>query len=158
MCPGELRVFFALYKQNNLLKEKFMKENVRRALAISGLAIALGTSGIVFDASANSGNNIKQSKHERFLRSKKIVQNSTTRHTGRRVFIGTVSNLTENSFTLTRATKTYTVNVTSETKILNHTWKSIALSDIKDGDKVRVLGTISDTIITAKKIRDISLQ
>ena len=42
-------------------------------------------------------------------------------------------------------------------RILDRKWGAISLSDIKEGHKVRVFGTIADTIVTAKTVRDISI-
>ena len=131
-----------------------MKNNVRKALAISGLAIAIGTSGIVLDASANTGSSgIHRSSQERILRSKRMERNLAGRH----AISGTVTEISGDNITITRGSKTYTVTTSSTTKFINLKWKTIALSDIKKGDKIRVFGTLSDTTITAKTVRDISL-
>lgn len=130
---------------------------MRNALAISGLALAIGASGFTLDASANTGNRgrIQRSHQERIVRTKKITTERIA--TGRRVTVGTVSEKTGSTITLTRGAKTYTVNASTDTRVLNKTWNTIALSDIKVGDKIRVFGTVSDTTISAKTIRDISL-
>jgi hypothetical protein len=140
-----------------------MKKNVRNALAISGLAIAIGASGLTLTASANSGktsNNLRfesQQNPSKIARVKKIDKSEQTK-LHRRTLPGIVSAISENSLTLKKGNKTFTVNTSTETRILNKNWNAITLSEIKIGDKVRVIGTLSETTITAKTIRDISLQ
>lgn len=117
----------------------------------------MGTSALTLDASADMGNRgrIQRSHQERIVRTKKITTERIA--TGRRVTVGTVSEKTGSTITLTRGAKTYTINASTDTRVLNKTWNTIALSDIKVGDKIRVFGTIADTTISAKTIRNISL-
>lgn len=135
-----------------------MKKNVRNALAISGLALAIGASGLTLTASANTNAKAytQRSHNERILRTKKTKTEKI--NANRRIMVGTVKTVGDNSITLTSGTKEYTINTTTQTRLLNHTWRKIALSDIKEGNRIRVFGTISDNIITAKTIRDISLR
>lgn len=135
-----------------------MKNNVRNALAISGLALAIGASGFTLEASANTETNSRtqRSHQERIVKSKKI--NTEKVAVGRRFVMGTVDTISDNSLTITRGTKTFTVNTASDTRLLNRSWKTIAFSDIKTGNKIKVSGTISGTTITARTIRDIYLQ
>jgi len=115
-----------------------MKKNVRNALAISGLALAIGTSGLTLTASANTTN----------------VRNITHRRT----IPGIVESILDDSLTMTKGNKIYTVSIPSTTRVLDHRWNTMPFSDIKKGDKVRISGTISGTNITAQTIRNISLQ
>lgn len=133
-----------------------MKKNVRNALAISGLALAIGASGFTLEASANEGKNshTQRSHQERIIHTKLKNEKIAV---GRRITIGTVTAVGENSITVTKANKSYTINIPAETRILNRNWKDIKLTDIQNGNKVRVFGTISDLTVTAKTIRDISL-
>lgn len=134
-----------------------MKKNVRNALAISGLAIAMGTSSFILETRASNGNEsrIQRSHQERIVKTKKIKTEKVLK--AHRFVRGTVSAIGENSITLTRGTKTYTVNVASDTRLLNRKWQTIALADIKVDDKLKVSGEVVDTVVTAKTVRDISL-
>ena len=133
-----------------------MKKNVRNALAISGLAIAIGTSGFTLDASANTGSRGQwQGSHqERILRPRKFETGTS----GRRIVVGTVSAVSDNSVTITSGLKTFTVNTSGDTRLLNQSWKTINFSNIAVGNKIRVFGTIADLTVTAQTVRDISLQ
>ena len=133
-----------------------MKKNVRNALAISGLAIAIGTSGFILDASANTstGARVQRSHQERILRTRKAEASTI----GRRIVVGTVTAVSDSSITITSGSKTYTINTSDNTRFLNQSWKTISLSNIQTGNKIRVFGTIADTTVTAKTVRDISLQ
>lgn len=132
-----------------------MKNNVRRALAISGLAIAIGTSGVILNVHADTGKNIQRS-HEK-NRAKKMETFSGVK-TGRRIIPGTVTEIKDSALTVVKGDKTFTVNVDSATRVLNKHWKTASFSDIKTGDKVRVFGSISGTVITAKTLRILTLQ
>jgi hypothetical protein len=78
--------------------------------------------------------------------------------TGRHTIVGTVTGISDSNITITRGTKTYTVATSSSTKFINLHWKAITISDVKSGDKIRVIGTISGTTITAKTVRDITVK
>jgi hypothetical protein len=136
-----------------------MKKNVRKALAISGLAITIGAAGMTLNASANTDfpNHINRSHQERIIRTKRIGHWGKMPHM-RRVIPGTVTAIGDNSLTITHRSKTFTVNVSDTTRLLDLKWATILFSDIKVGDRVRVLGTLSDTSISAKTVRDISIQ
>lgn len=133
-----------------------MKKNVRNALAISGLALAIGASGLTLTASANSNQNyrIQRSHQERIMRTK--IKTEKVMH-ARRFVSGFVSAVGTNSITVTQGMRSFTVNTTGDTRLLNRAWKTIDFADIQVGNKVKVAGTIADTIVTAKTIRDISL-
>jgi hypothetical protein len=149
-------------KQNIIFKHNKMKKNVRNALAISGLALAIGASGLTLTASAHAPRNggaLHFEKHQnpsKITRLKKIDRGEkTTWH--RRAIPGIVSSVSADSLVIKRGDKIFTVNVSGETRISNRYWKTIALSDIKEGDKVKISGAIADTTVTAKTIRAISL-
>ena len=73
---------------------------------------------------------------------------------------GTVSNVntSTNSFTLTIDGTPYTVNVVAGAKIVNKNYGTISLSNISNGDTVRVWATVSGTTLTAYLVRDVSVQ
>jgi len=134
-----------------------MKKNVRNALAISGLAIAIGASGLTLTASANGGRNvgIQRSHQERIVRNKKIKTEKVGH--SRRFVEGFVQSVGTDSLIVTRGSRTFTVTIPTTARILNRSWKEITLSDIKIGNKVKISGKITDLAVTAKTIRDISL-
>jgi hypothetical protein len=72
-------------------------------------------------------------------------------------YVGTASNISDNSFTLTINGTANTVNVASGAKVVNRNWLNIKVSDIKDGDNVRVWGTNDNGTITASIVRDVSI-
>lgn len=76
---------------------------------------------------------------------------------GAKLFVGVAGTVASSSLILTSQEKTYTVHLTSSTKILNKNWLKINLSQIQLGDKVRIYGTASSTDIQAEVVRDISL-
>ena len=132
-----------------------MKKNVRNALAISGLALAIGAGGFTLEASANAGARIQRSHQERIIKTRKISTEKVA--VGRKFVTGTVSAVSENGLTITSGSKTFTVNIATDTRLLNRSWKTITFSDIQTGNKVRVSGSILDTTVSAKTLRDISL-
>lgn len=52
----------------------------------------------------------------------------------------------------------YTVNVSSDTSVLNFRWAQVNLSDFKAGDHIRVYGAADGTTIDATVVRDVSLR
>lgn len=133
-----------------------MKKNVRNALAISGLALAIGTSGFIIDASAHQGDSrIQRSHQERIVKSRKNQEKSPF---GRHIQIGTVLEKSENSLTISNRGKNFTVIIPEGARLLNRSWEKITLEDVQAGNKIRVFGTIADSTITAKTIRKISIQ
>lgn len=134
-----------------------MKKNVRNALAISGLAIAIGASGLTLTASANGGRNmgVQRSHQERLIRSKKIKTEKVTH--SRRFVSGFVQSMGDSSLTVLQGSKTFVVTVPTTARILDQNWNEIALNKIQAGDKVKISGTITDLAVKAKTIRDISL-
>jgi len=139
-----------------------MKKNVRNALAISGLALAIGTSGLTLTASANTTRNNRGPQFERQQNPSKITRSKKDENvrniTHRRTIPGIVESILDDSLTMTKGNKIYTVSIPSTTRVLDHRWNTMPFSDIKKGDKVRISGTISGTNITAQTIRNISLQ
>lgn len=69
---------------------------------------------------------------------------------------GTASNISSNSFTLTIEGTAYTVNVAATAKIVNNHYGTISLSDIQNGDTVRIYGVFSGNVATAYVVRDTS--
>lgn len=132
-----------------------MKKNVRKALAISGMAIAIGTSGFIFDASAKEG--VQRSHQERILKARNI-NGSEKIALSRGFSVGIVTTVSSDSVTISHKSKNFTAKITSDTRILNRSWKKLPISDIKEGDRIKVFGTISDGIINAKTIRRISIK
>lgn len=73
---------------------------------------------------------------------------------------GTASdvNVSAKTFTLTVEGVAYSVNLTASAIIVNQKYATIAFSDIKNGDTVRVWGPLSGTTITASVVRDVSIK
>ena len=75
-----------------------------------------------------------------------------------KVYVGTASAVTASSLTLTASNGTaYTVDIASGAKLLNKSWLSLAVTDIQNGDTVRVFGVNANGTISATVVRDISL-
>ncbi len=74
-----------------------------------------------------------------------------------RDYIGTASNVSTDSFTLTVGSTAYTVSPTSGAKIVNRNWVTIPLSDIQANDHVRAWGTEASGTISAAIVRDVSI-
>lgn len=139
-----------------------MKKNVRRALAISGMALAIGASGLTLPASADSNINRRSSRINSQVNVEKIARKSRIERWGktasvRRVIPGVVSEKSDDSLIIRHGSKTYIVTITDATKKLDRKWQAIDLASINTGDKIRVLGAIEGSAITAQTIRDISI-
>lgn len=144
-----------------------MKQNVRRALAISGIAVVIGTTGVAYNANAQIGNKTAKVGVKKELSTEKVerktarvaLKNENHRAIKRRTVPGTITAVSDNSLTIRSGHKIYTVALSDTTRILNIKWTKISEKDIKVGDKVRVLGTlnVADKKITAQTVRDISL-
>lgn len=77
-----------------------------------------------------------------------------------RIFNATVTAKGTSSLTITKDSKTYTVNVDSNTKYRRHFWGKSSFDEISVGDKVNVWGRFTDstkTTILATLIRDLSI-
>lgn len=135
-----------------------MKKNMRNALAISGLALAMGTSSLILEASANNGSKygFQRSHQERIMKTRKL--NTEKISTKRLFIIGTVSeiNLETKTITIIKDSKTFTVSA-SNARTLGSNWQAIDLTSIAVGHRIKVSGTIADNVITAKTIRNLSL-
>ena len=74
---------------------------------------------------------------------------------------GSISNLSTNSFQITKDGKTYTINITDKTKLVRRYGAKSSLSEFSNGDMVNVVGKWTDenkTTIEATMVRDISIQ
>ncbi|NTV41067.1 MAG: hypothetical protein HGA61_02220 [Candidatus Moranbacteria bacterium] len=132
-----------------------MKKNMRNALAISGIAIVLGMSSMVFDANAGT---LKEGlcKYKKDFKGKNLSKNQRfQRH--RKSISASVVSVSDNFLTATRGSKTFTIKTSEHTRLFDKDWKRIKITDIKNGDKIKVSGTLSELSITARTIRDISL-
>lgn len=127
-----------------------MKKNVRKALAISGMTLAIGASGLILDASANMGKSLRV---QRFHQEGNGLRSTENKNRGRKSFSGVVSNISKNSITFSNSEKIFTARITGETRILDRSWNSILLTDIKNGDEIKVFGKSAENIITAKTVR-----
>lgn len=139
-----------------------MKKNVRNALAISGLAIAIGTSGLTLTARAstsNNGNSLRFDRHQnpsKIIRSKKTDRSEMVKMK-KNVINGIIISTSDDSITIKKGARSFTVSISPETRTLNRAWQTISVSDIKVGHKVKISGLFSNTNLNAKTIRNISL-
>ncbi len=78
--------------------------------------------------------------------SAKTVKNKT--------ITGKVTSVSSSSISVSSGSKKYTVDVSSKTKITDKNGKSITLSNIKKGDKVKAKGTLSGKTLDAGKVKD----
>jgi hypothetical protein len=75
-----------------------------------------------------------------------------------RILQGTLSNLTGQSFTLTTSNGTaYSVTVASGAKVLKNNWVTLDLTQVQNGDMVRVWGPVSSSTVSAEVFRDTSI-
>jgi len=84
-----------------------------------------------------------------------------TEAAGPKTIQGVLSNLdaTAQTFTLTSANGTaYTVSLSSGVKMLAKNWTTLDFTKVKDGDTVRVYGTVASSSITASIFRDVSVR
>lgn len=140
-----------------------MKQKVRRALAVSGIAIAVGTTGFSHEAFAQTRDRNSQATYSTEGRQHQAGSThrlfpSERRKKGVKTVVGIAqSDANESTLTIKRGEKTYTVNI-ENAKTLDKHKHSIAKTDIKSGDKVRVKGTLSGTdTIAASLVRDFSI-
>lgn len=73
------------------------------------------------------------------------------------IFTGKVTAVSGNSITMTSGGNTVTIDA-SNAKLVRRFGATLQLSDIQVGDTLAVTGNLSGSVITAKTIRDISLQ
>lgn len=86
------------------------------------------------------------------------VQNAKgIRQSGPRDYVGTASNVSGSSFTLTVNGAADTVNVASGAEIVNRNWVTMPLASVQSGDNVRVWGVNASGTITAQIVRDVTL-
>jgi hypothetical protein len=74
-----------------------------------------------------------------------------------RNYVGTASDISGSSFTLTVGSTTYTVNVAAGAKVVNRNRVALPIANIQSGDKVRVWGINANNTITASIVRDVSI-
>lgn len=130
-----------------------MKQNVRKVLAVSGMAIVIGASSFGYEASANFSNNSSTK-----VKNETRIRKQEHRISGKkRTIPGRIASINGAVITLTKGNKTYTVNTNTETKFLNRKWATIAIGNLKVGDKLRIRGTVLEKTITAETVRDISI-
>lgn len=76
----------------------------------------------------------------------------------RALYIGTVSNIETDSFTLTdNSGNSYTVNTDAGTTLWDMNGNTISFSDISSGDRIRLNGTLQGKVIFATVVRDTSI-
>lgn len=73
-----------------------------------------------------------------------------------RDFVGTASNVSGSSFTLTVGGTAYTVNVAANAEVVSRNWLKLPLGSIQANDNVRVWGTASSSVITGLIVRDVT--
>ena len=61
------------------------------------------------------------------------------------------------SIVVTSGDKDYTVNIATDTSVLNSSWLKATLSSFKVGDKVRAYGTVTNLTMSATVVRDTNL-
>jgi len=71
---------------------------------------------------------------------------------------GTITNVTTSGLTMTAGGVSYTVNVSSTTKIVRRFNGQSDLDELSPGDQVTVSGAVSTTTISAVAIKDVSIQ
>lgn len=74
-----------------------------------------------------------------------------------RDYVGTASNVSAGSFTLTVNGTADTVNVASGAEVVNRKWVTIPLASIQTNDSVRVYGVNASGTIAAQIVRDVTL-
>ena len=91
---------------------------------------------------------------------KQNAQNARTTMKGGlpRDYVGTASNVSGDTFTLTASNGTaYTVNVASGAEVVSRGWATLSLANIANGNTVRVWGVNASGTIAAKIVRDTTL-
>ncbi len=73
-------------------------------------------------------------------------------------YAGTVSNISDSSFTLTNKKGTaFTVDVPTGTEVVNRNWINLPIANIQNGDQVHAWGINSSSTIAGQIVRDISI-
>ncbi len=96
--------------------------------------------------------NLKQLQETNRQEVKQIMQEGMPKN-----WQGTVSSVSTSSFSLTIDGTAYTVNLAANAKIVDQRYSTISLANIKNGDTVRVFGTLSGTTLTVLVVRDTSI-
>jgi hypothetical protein len=77
---------------------------------------------------------------------------------GPRDYIGTASNVSASSLTLTVSNGTvYTVNPSANAEVVNRMWTTLPFTSINNGDNVRVYGVDASGTVTAQIVRDVTI-
>jgi len=71
--------------------------------------------------------------------------------------IATNINVDAKTFTLTVGGTVYTVQLVTDAKIVDKMFLSTSLTDVKEGDTVRIWGPLTDTTINAYVLRDVMI-
>ena len=95
---------------------------------------------------------VNQERKQNIQSVREIIKSGTPRN-----YVGTASNISTSSFTLTVNGTTDTVNVATGAKVVNRNWVTIPLASIQNNDNVRVWGVNASSTITAQIVRDISI-
>ncbi len=69
-------------------------------------------------------------------------------------YVGTASNITASSLTLTSNGTVYTVNISSSTNVQDKTRHTLALNAVQANDNLRVYGVLTGTTIAAQVVHD----
>ena len=78
---------------------------------------------------------------------------------GPRDYIGTASNVTASSLTLTASKGTvYTVDASANAEIVNRKWVTLPFASINSGDNVRVYGVNTSGTVVAEIVRDVTVK
>lgn len=122
--------------------------------------IALFTILIAFSLIASSPSSINAQQPTKEARKEKIAEVKSKLRKSGRIIGSQVTAITGTTLSVTKDSKTYTVNTDANTRFRRHFWGKSSISEISVGDNVNVWGTWTDenqTIISAKLIRDTSV-
>lgn len=130
-----------------------MKQNVRKALAISGMAVIIGTTGMTYYANAK----VLESKKANFSNEKRFNEDKSGRKLKSRTIPGKVVALNENSLEIRKGNTLYEVELGNQISLIDKQKNAIAFNEIKTGHRLRIRGILLGKKITASQIRDVSL-
>src|SRR3989344_1839669 len=121
-------------------------------VGVQGMASTSGT--FLIDATLVRNWTAKETEQNNKQEINKLMKEVSPRN-----WEGTASNTNAagTSFTLTIDGVAYTINVAANAKVVNRSYFTIGLGDIKNGDTVRVWGPSSNNTITAYVVRDVSI-